>query len=192
MAGSGKSTVAKKLAKTYGLKYYSGGDALKAVALDLGYNATSEGWWETQEGVSFLRKRLKNLEFDRKIDQKLIEWTKKGGVILDSWAMPWLLKKGFKIWLEASEKVRAKRIAFRDNLNNDEALKFLRRKESKTKAIFKKLYGFNLGKDFSPFHLILDVNQLSKEEVFKSLCLTIDNLILGKKFDTSTSQFLVN
>jgi cytidylate kinase len=189
MAGSGKSTVAKKLANTYDLRYYSGGDALKAVALDLGYKTTSEGWWETQEGVCFLQKRLKNLEFDRKIDKKLIEWTQKGGVVLDSWAMPWLLKDGFKIWLEASEKVRAKRIAIRDNLSNDEALKFLREKESKTKAIFKKLYGFNLGKDFSPFHLILDVNQLSKEEVFKALCITIDNLILGKKYDIKTSQF---
>jgi cytidylate kinase len=32
MAGTGKSTLAKKLAKKYKLKYYSGGDALKALA----------------------------------------------------------------------------------------------------------------------------------------------------------------
>ncbi|RLI38865.1 hypothetical protein DRO64_11335, partial [Candidatus Bathyarchaeota archaeon] len=31
MAGSGKSTAAKRLAQHYGLKYFSGGDALKAV-----------------------------------------------------------------------------------------------------------------------------------------------------------------
>ena len=37
MAGSGKSTVAKSLAEHYRFKYYSGGDALKAVAADMGY-----------------------------------------------------------------------------------------------------------------------------------------------------------
>ncbi|MEM2643065.1 MAG: AAA family ATPase, partial [Candidatus Bathyarchaeia archaeon] len=37
MAGSGKSTLAKKLAEKYGLKYYSGGDALKALALERGH-----------------------------------------------------------------------------------------------------------------------------------------------------------
>jgi len=181
MAGSGKSTVAKRLAEHYGLKYYSGGDALKAVAADLGYESSRDGWWETEEGIRFLEERLSNPEFDRRVDQKLLEWAEKGGVVLDSWAMPWLLKKGFKVWLEAAEEVRAQRIAERDGLSVEEALKFLRKKESKTRAIYKKLYGFNLGEDFSPFHLILDVNQLNRDEVFQALRLAVDNLVLRKK-----------
>ncbi|MCW4019639.1 MAG: cytidylate kinase family protein [Candidatus Bathyarchaeota archaeon] len=181
MAGSGKSTVAKRLAKHYDLEYCSGGDALKAVAADMGYETAEKGWWETEEGVRFLEERLNNLELDRKVDEKMLEWAGKGGVILDSWAMPWLLKAGFKVWLEASEEVRTQRIAERDGLNIKEALKFLREKESKTKAIYSKLYGFDLGKDFSPFHLILDVNQLGKDEVFESLRMAIDNLVLRKQ-----------
>ena len=37
MAGTGKSTLAKKLALKYGLRYYSGGDALRALAAEEGY-----------------------------------------------------------------------------------------------------------------------------------------------------------
>jgi len=181
MAGSGKSTVAKKLADHYGLKYYSGGDALKAVAADLGYKPESEGWWETEEGIRFIEDRLSNLEIDRKVDQKLLEWAEKGGTVLDSWAMPWILKEGFKIWLEASEQQRARRVAKRDGLDIEQALMFIREKEEKTRAIYKSLYGFNLGEDFSPFHLILDVNLLNEDKVFKALRMAIDNVLIKRK-----------
>ncbi|MEM2145602.1 MAG: cytidylate kinase family protein [Candidatus Jordarchaeaceae archaeon] len=177
MAGSGKSTVARRLAEHYGLKYYSGGDALKAVAAEMGYKTGGEGWWETVDGINFLKHRLNDLEIDKKVDKKLLEWADQGGVVLDSWAMPWLLKKGFKIWLEASEELRSKRLAERDGLSQEEALKALKEKEFKTKTIYKKLYGFNLGEDFEPFQLILDVNLLSKDEVFEALKIVIDNLV---------------
>jgi cytidylate kinase len=177
MAGSGKSTVAKRLAEHYGLRYYSGGDALKAVAADIGYKTAGEGWWETAEGVRFLEERLNNLEIDRKVDEKLLEWANRGEVVLDSWAMPWLLKKGFKIWLEASRKVRAQRLAERDNISLDEALMFLNEKEAKTKTIYRKLYGFKLGEDYEPFQLILDVNLLGRDEVYEALRMAVDNLV---------------
>jgi len=181
LAGSGKSTVANRLAEHYGLKYCSGGDALKAVAADMGYKTTEKGWWETDEGISFLKERLNNTEIDLKVDEKQVEWAKEGNVVFDSWAMPWLLKEGFMVWLEASEEVRAQRIAKRDGSNIEEALKFLREKEGKTKEIYRKLYGFNLGEDFEPFHLILDVNHLNQNEVFQTLCMVINNLLLREK-----------
>lgn len=179
MAGSGKSTVAKRLAERYGLKYYSGGDALKAVAADMGYRTTGEGWWETEEGIRFLKKRGESLDIDRKVDEKLLEWAEPGGAVLDSWAMPWLLKKGFKIWLEASEQTRVQRMAERDNLSSQEARRFLREKEARTKTIYRQLYGFRLGEDLTPFHLILDVDTLGKDEVFETLQMAIDNHVLA-------------
>ncbi|MCK4435121.1 hypothetical protein KAU92_06485, partial [Candidatus Bathyarchaeota archaeon] len=59
-----------------------------------------------------------------------------------------------------------------------EALEALEGKEETTKAIFKKLYGFSLGEDFTPFHLILDTSNLNKEEVFRILCMTLENVVL--------------
>ena len=181
MAGTGKSTLAKKLAKKYRLKYYSGGDALKALATEEGYNSSSRGWWESPEGLSFLRKREKNLKFDKAVDDKLLEYAQRGNVLLDSWTMPWLLKTGFKIWLLASMEKRAERVAKRDKITVKDAVQTLTEKEARTKAIYKKLYGFTLGEDFAPFHLVLDTDNLNMEEVFQVLCLAMDNVVLSNE-----------
>jgi cytidylate kinase len=178
MAGTGKSTLAKKLAEEYGLKYYSGGDALKALAREEGYKPFKRGWWESKEGIQFLEKRNKDPKFDESVDKKLLEIAQQGNVVLDSWTMPWLLKIGFKIWLEASPEKRAERIAKRDGMSVDEALRALKNKEERTREIYKKLYGFNLEEDFKPFHLILDTDNLEAEEVFQVLCMVIDNVVL--------------
>jgi cytidylate kinase len=181
MAGSGKSTVAKKIAQKYGLKYYSGGDALKALAIEEGYKSLNRGWWENKEGLRFLEKRKEDLKFDKAVDKKLLELANEGNVVLDSWTMPWLLKKGFKIWLEASPKSRAERIAKRDGISVKAALNALKNKEQKTKAIYKRLYKFCLGEDFAPFDLVLDTDNLDAEEVFEVLCEVIDKIVVASK-----------
>lgn len=181
MAGSGKSAVAKKLAEKYGLKYYSGGDALKALAIEKGYKPVERGWWESEEGLSFLENREKNPEFDKAVDRKLLEIAERGNVVLDSWTMPWLLKRGFKVWLEASPGKRAERVAKRDGISVKKALEALKSKEEKTKAIYKRLYGFSLGEDFTPFHLILDTDHLTAEEVFQTLVQVLDRMVFNKQ-----------
>ena len=177
MAGSGKSTVGKKIAEHYELRYFSGGDALKTLAIEAGYKPSEQGWWESEEGMNFLKERGRNPTFDKKVDEKLIAWGREGNVVLDSRTMPWLLNSGFKIWLEASPAVRAKRIAARDRLTYKHTLRTLEARDVATKQIYQNLYGFNLGEDFTPFDLILDVNQLSTEEVYETLTLVIDNLV---------------
>jgi cytidylate kinase len=178
MAGTGKSTLAKKLARKYDLQYYSGGDALKALAIERGYRSLQSGWWESDEGIRFLQDRSQDPKFDEAVDEKLMKLAQRGSVVLDSWTMPWLLQKGFKIWLEAYPEERAKRIAERDSISVKEALRASRRKEENTKTIYKQLYGFSLGEDFSPFHLILDTNNLKSEEVFQVICMVIENIVL--------------
>lgn len=181
LPGCGKSTAARKLAEHYGLKYVSGGNSLKALAIKSGYRPASRGWWETPQGLSFLKERMENPSFDKKVDEKLLELAEEGNVVLDSWTMPWLLRRGFKVWLEASLERRAERVAKRDGIGVEKALALLREREERTKAIYAKLYGFNLGEDYSPFHVILDTNQLDAEEVFRTLRLVIDNLLLKRK-----------
>jgi cytidylate kinase len=178
MAGTGKSTLAKKLAQKYGLKYYSGGDALKALAAEGGCNVSNNGWWESPEGLAFLRQREKDPQFDKAVDDKLLEYARQGDVLLDSWTMPWLLKTGFKIWLLASIEKRAERVAQRDKLTVEDALRILKEKETRTQAIYQKLYGFTLGEDFAPFNLVLDTDSLGAEEVFQVLCKVLDSVVL--------------
>jgi len=181
MAGTGKSTLSKKLAAKYGLKYYSGGDALKALAAEEGYDTSSRGFWESPEGLKFLKRREEDSKFDKAVDEKLLELADRGNVLLDSWTMPWLVKSGFKIWLFASMKKRAERVAKRDKFSVEEAMRMLKEKESKTIAIYKQLYGFSLGEDYKPFDLVFDTDNLDSEEVFQVLCNVIENVVLRKK-----------
>ncbi len=185
LAGTGKSTLSKKIATKYNLIYYSGGDALRALAAEEGYDSNAPGWWESPEGLGFLEKREKNLEYDKLVDEKLREFAKRGNVLLDSWTVPWLINYGFKIWLLASIDKRAERIAHRDKMSKSKALEVLKEKETKTKSIYKKLYGFKLGEDFTPFNLVLDTEKLNAKEVFDVLCKVMENIILADK-DQST------
>jgi len=179
MTGSGKSTVAKKLADKYGLGYFSGGNALRTLAHEEGYESDMRGWWETAEGLRFLQQRMGDPAFDRRIDEKLLELAEQGNVVLDSWTMPWLLKEGFKIWLEASPQVRAKRVVNRDNISIEEAVKALKEKDERTRQIYNGLYGFDLGHDLSPFNLVLATDELDPDEVFHAVCLVTDHLVFG-------------
>jgi cytidylate kinase len=180
MTGSGKSTVAKRLADKYGLDYFSGGNALKTLAQEEGYNPDVTGWWETAEGLKFLQQRMEDPAFDKRIDEQLLELAKQGNVVLDSWTMPWLLNEGFKVWLEASPQVRAKRVMNRDSISIEEAMKALTEKDEQTRQIYKKLYGFDLGNDLSPFNLVLATDELEPGEVFHAVCLVTDRLVLGE------------
>jgi cytidylate kinase len=179
MAGTGKSTLSKKLAEKYNLRCYSGGDALKELAKAEGYNVSRQGWWESPEGLNFLKERVNDPKFDKAVDAKLLEYAQQGNVLLDSWTMPWLLKEGFKIWLMASIEKRAERVAERDKITVNEAFKVLEEKEAKTKAIYKKLYSFVLDEDFAPFDLVLDTDDLNAQEVFEVLCRVIGNVVLS-------------
>jgi len=180
LTACGKSTAARRLAEKYEIKYVSGGTALKELALKMGYKTKAKGWWETPEGMRFLEQRLRDPKFDKQIDAQLLEWAAHGNVVLDSWTMPWLTKKGFKIWLEVSPTERAKRLSHRDGMSLKEAAQVIREKDGKTKRIYERLYGFKLGEDYSTFDLVLDSESLSSDEVFDTLSLVIERLVLKR------------
>jgi len=166
-AGSGKSTLGRKLAEALSLRYVSGGDGLKMLAVERGYKPGGEEWWETEEGFKFLEERLRNPDFDKEVDQKLLELAEKGGVVIDSWTLPWLYKNGFNIWLKARPEVRARRLSKRSNVSFEEALEMLKNRDRESTELYRRLYGIRLGVDFEPFHLVLDTSNLDENAVFK-------------------------
>ncbi|MEM3538521.1 MAG: cytidylate kinase family protein [Nitrososphaerales archaeon] len=175
MAGSGKSTLAKRIAERYNLNYFSGGDALKQLAMEKGYKPKGNGWWESKEGIKFMEEREKDKSFDKKVDERLLEIAKIGGVVLDSWTMPWLFKgEAFKIWLKASLEVRAKRAAKRDFMEVDNVIKIIKDKDERTRRIYKELYGFNFGEDLSPFDLVLSTDKFDPDGVYEIVSKAVD------------------
>lgn len=180
LTACGKSTAARRLAQKYNLKYVSGGTALKELALEGGIADANKGWWETPAGLHFLKQRQQDSSFDKQVDDRLLCFAKQGNVVLDSWTMPWLSEKGFKIWLEVSPKERANRLTQRDGISVESAEKIIKEKDGRTKQIYRELYGFELGEDYSPFDVVLDSELMTSDEVFDTLSLVIERLVLKR------------
>ncbi len=166
-AATGKSTLGRRLAKALGVRYLSGGDGLKMLAVERGYRPGGKEWWETEEGLRFLEERMRNPEFDKEVDRKLLEEAEKGEVIIDSWVLPWLYKGGYNIWLKARLDVRARRMSKRSGVSVEEAEKIILKRDGESASLYRRLYGIELGKDFEPFHLVLDTSDLDEEAVFR-------------------------
>ncbi|MEM3156220.1 MAG: AAA family ATPase, partial [Nitrososphaerota archaeon] len=131
LAASGKSTLSRQLAERLGVERYSGGEALKAVAARKGYETSGNSWWESEAGMQFLAMREENESLDRMVDEELLSIARRGGVVIDSWVLPWLFDGGFKIWLKADKAVRAARLAKRAGLSLEEALKILEERDTR-------------------------------------------------------------
>ena len=163
----GKTTIAKGLAKEFELLHLSGGDILKELAKEEGFDTKGDDWWDTQDGINFLSQRKKNSEFDKNVDDKLKKLFSKGNVVVTSYTLPWLVKGGVKIWLDGSKENSAKRMTTRDNLSKNNALEVVQKRYNENKIIYKALYGFEFGEDLSVFDKIIKTDNLDAEEVLE-------------------------
>ena len=178
----GKTTIAKGLAKEFSIEYLSGGDILKKLASEQGFQTEGDDWWDTQEGINFLDQRKKNSEFDKNVDNKLKELFSQGGIVVTSYTLPWLVEGGVKIWLDGSKENSALRMTTRDNSSKDEALEIVQKRYNENKIIYKELYGFEFGDDLSVFDKIIETDDLNVEQV-----LEIAKLTVRKFFDIKTT-----
>ncbi len=163
----GKTTIARGLAKEFGLTHLSGGDILKELAEEEGFETKGDDWWDTQEGIDFLSKRQENPEFDKKVDDKLKKLFSQGGVVITSYTLPWLVEGGVKIWLDGSKENSAQRMTTRDNLSKNDTLEIVQKRYNENKIIYKALYGFEFGEDLSVFDKIIETDNLNAEQVLE-------------------------
>ena len=163
----GKTTVAKGLAKEFNLNYLSGGDILKELATEEGFSSSGDDWWDTEDGMKFLNQRKENPEFDKKVDEKLIELFEKGDVVITSYTLPWLIDNGIKLWLSGSVKNSAKRMQTRDNMDESSALEVVNKRFNENKLIYKNLYNFEFGGDLSVFDKIIQTDEKNADEVIE-------------------------
>jgi cytidylate kinase len=165
MPAVGKTTVARILASKLGLKLVGGGDILKEIALEEGYNAVGDDWWDTEEGMRFMQERSGSPEFDREVDRRLLAKAEKGDVVITSYTLPWLAKGGVKVWLSGTKRSRAERMAKRDSTNPREAMKVIDARDRENYALYNKLYQIRFGKDLSPFTVVVGTDGVPAPKV---------------------------
>jgi CMP/dCMP kinase len=174
-SGSGKSTLANMLGERYGLRviHPSGilRDLFEGRDVDLENTRHNIGFWESEEGIGLFRGRLDDDEpLDIVADRIMVQEVEKGGVVIDSWSLPWLTDKGTKIYLAADLEVRARRVAKRSCISYETAFEVISMKDEETRKLFKRLYGFDIKKEHAIFHCTVNTNAMNQEEVLARLC----------------------
>lgn len=171
LAGSGKSSLARRLAEEFGLrKVHPSGimrDLLEGREAVPDSSKPNEGYWETEAGAAVLRARLEEDEpVDVRVDKILLREVEKGNVVIDTWSLPWLTEKGTRIHLTAPLEVRAGRAAARAGIEKDEARLLIDKKDKDTRALFLRLYGFDILTEHDVFDCAIDTGHLTQEQVF--------------------------
>jgi len=159
----GKTTIAGKLSEEFGLSMYNGGDILKMLAAGKGYSTDRQDWWDTEEAKRFMQKRKSDQSFDKKVDKKLAVILKKGGAVITSYTLPWLVNDNhvIKFWLRGSQETRARRMANRDEIQISNARKIIKLRDEENRKIYHNLYGFHFGDDLTVFDYVLNTDKLT-------------------------------
>ncbi len=170
---AGKTTIARIIAKELGIDTIGGGDILKELAKQHGYSPTGEEWWDTEEGIRFLRQREADPEFDKEADRLMEKRIDSGNIVITSYTAPWLFKKGFKVWLACSKITRAERMSKRDNTTVKKTKETVDVRDKENYRLYKNLYKIEFGEDLSPFDLVIDTADKNPGAIARTIIETI-------------------
>jgi len=174
----GKTTIAENLAKDFNLKLWNGGDILKMMAYERGYSSSlNHDWWDTEEAAKFMRERNNNPNFDREVDDRLIELVKEGNVVITSYTLPWISDATINFWLQGSVDNRSKRMSMRDKIDINTAKKIVQRRDVENKLIYQKLYQFEFGEKLDVFDFAMNTDILSLESLIIISKTIVENVI---------------
>jgi cytidylate kinase len=174
----GKTTIAENLAKDFNLKLWNGGDILKMMAYERGYSSSlNHDWWDTEEAANFMKERNDNPNFDREVDNRLIELVKEGNVVITSYTLPWISDATINFWLQGSVDSRSKRMSMRDKIDINTAKKIVQRRDVENKLIYQKLYQFEFGEKLDVFDFVMNTDILSLESLIIISKNIVENVI---------------
>jgi CMP/dCMP kinase len=155
--GAGKSTVARALAETLGLRYLSSGDMFRDEARRRGITLSALG-----------RLAEHDPSIDRMIDDSQVAEAKGGRIVIESRLSGWLVNGDVRIWLRAPVDVRARRIASRDGMTLDGARADIETREASERRRYAALYHINLD-DLTRYHVVLDTALWNPDEITRAI-----------------------
>ena len=155
--GSGKTTVARLLAKRLGVEHVYAGDL---------YRREAERRGLTLAAFTALCERDHSI--DRRLDAAMAERARRGDVVLEGRLAGVIAVRerldAFKVWLTAREGVRAERVARREGRDPGEVLEAIRARHRSDVRRYREIYGIDL-EDRGPYDLVLATDEAAPEEV---------------------------
>ena len=106
----------------------------------------------------------KDPSLDKQLDEKIVTEAAKGNCVVMTWLGPWMVKgSDLRVWLEASEEERARRVSERDRMGLAEALEHVRKRDANNRKRYKKFYGINID-DRSIFDLVVNTGRFNPDQ----------------------------
>ncbi len=148
LPGSGKTTVARLLSKRLRLPHIYAGDLYRKEAKARGLSLDE-----------FNRLSERDHSIDRQLDAKMATYARTGNVVLEGRLAGFIsVQEGvdaFKVWLTASDEVRARRVAQREGSDWSAVAQVNDARQHSDAKRYREIYGFDLD-DTSIYDLTLD------------------------------------
>ena len=159
---SGSSTIARKLAKRLGLRTFSAGNIYKSLA-------KAEERKKATESVNLFLSSEKgsSKSLHEMIDEMQENEAKKGNVVIEAKLGIHFSGKyaDLKIWIEASDKKRAERLAKREGYSYKEAMDIIRNRDAIERSSFRKIYGIDIWGQKKEADLVIDSSDMTPNEI---------------------------
>ena len=161
LPGSGKTTVARLLSAQLGVPHVYAGDLYRKEAAERGLSL---------EAFSDLAEQ--NHSIDRQLDAKMAAYARSGGVVLEGRLAGFVaVQEGvhaLKVWLTASDEVRARRVAQREGRDWHTVLELNGARQRSDVRRYREIYGFDLD-DTSLYDLILHSDDQAPETLAEKI-----------------------
>lgn len=149
VAGVGKTTLGRYIARELGLKFASAGEIIRQTARK-----------EKKDLIKFLESEGPAVH--HRIEKMMLAKIKEGECVLDGRLAGWTAGDyaDLKILLKANIRERAKRIARREGVPVRKALSQTRKRDEEDRQLYRKLYGIDLN-DESIYDIVFDDSHLT-------------------------------
>lgn len=155
--GCGSSTAGALLARKLGLRFYSIGKYHKS------FGSSSKETERTFEAWS-VKGDLKGFEHEK--DELSRRLATEGNVVIEGkLSIRMNPEADLKVWLTASDKIRAERYAKRDSISVKEAAKLLHKKEKKERETWMGVYHFDYFEQEQLADLVIDTGTKTPEQI---------------------------
>lgn len=161
LPGAGTSTVARLVADAVGIERVDGGTVFRTMAAENGLDVGA-----------FSLVAENDPEIDLELDQRLANRVREGDVLLESRLAAWIVTNeglaAFRVWLDADEQERARRVAAREAVDPAFALEANRAREASERRRYRTYYGIDLD-DQTVYDLVIDSTGIGPEAIAESI-----------------------